>query len=154
MWSDRLGACERTGPPGSTLFWQRPLEERRQESLFATLATPRFLARFRAVFTAGSAVLYSKLPCSRDGTRLTDLKLTSAVDLRLGLPVAAQRTSFAVAFSTSLAIMHSHAVTASNGSAYTTRPTQGSATFSARPAIRQCLSPPALPSATHDALMA
>ena len=89
MWEELAGASGPAGPEISARSWQRPLDEARFERMRSNLSGPRDVARLLSASTPESAALFCGLPCSRDGTRLTDEELPVVVGLRLGLPVAA-----------------------------------------------------------------
>jgi len=79
-------------PPGTAhtaRAWQRPLDGAKRERLVDALRTARDVARLHSASTAEAAAVYRGLPCSRDGTRLSNIELPIVVGLRLGLPVAA-----------------------------------------------------------------
>ena len=88
-WSELTGTDEPTSSSASTRSWQRPLDAIRRERLISSLETPRDIARLHSTSTPESAALLLGLPCSREGTRLTDIELSATISLRLGLPVAA-----------------------------------------------------------------
>jgi len=89
LWTERARADDPVGLPSSSRTWQRPLDAARRQRFVAALSTPRDVARLHSASRPESAALYRGLPCSRDGTRLTDIELSAVVGLRLGLPVAA-----------------------------------------------------------------
>ena len=73
----------------STRSWQRPLDEARRAAVVERYTTQPDIARFHPASTSQSAALYRGLQNGRDGTRLSNIELSVAIGLRLGLAVAA-----------------------------------------------------------------
>ena len=89
MWTASARCEPPVGPAEAQTFsWSKPLSSRRVSDLESKIHDPGEIARFRSGATFESASLFTGLPNSRDGTRLSDDAIEVAVALRLGLQVA------------------------------------------------------------------
>ena len=91
-WSDTWGARPSDKEAMFALSWARPSENVKHKRAQNSAASRSDLSRFLSAATPEAAVLWTGLPNSQIGTRLSDSAFTVALGLRLGLPVATPGT--------------------------------------------------------------
>ena len=75
-----------------SLTWATKAASVKRERVLSNLTSRSDLARFLSAATPEAAMLWTNLPNSRSGTRLSDATFTLAMGLRLGLQVASPGT--------------------------------------------------------------
>ena len=101
--------------------WSGPIFETKLTKVRSAQQAQAAMARLVAACYSDLTLLFKALPNSKDGTRLSDATFTTAVGLRLGLPVA---TTGRCIFGEELDALGEHALVCKRGASRTARHTK------------------------------